>query len=167
MDQQTLLTVMTAFVIIAAVALIIQAAMLAGIYKTSRGLQENVQRLLPKIESVLETSRKTIDDSRKQIADITSKTSEILETTRKQVHRIDEFLDDAAARARVQMDRAEMVRDDAMVRTQRTVAVVEGGILKPIVQIQGVAAGIKTALTFLMRGRPNPEGAHSDEEMFI
>jgi hypothetical protein len=167
MDQQTLLTVMTAFVIIAAVALIIQAAMLAGIYKTSRGLQENVQRLLPKIEGVLETSRRTIEDSRKQIADITSKTSEILDTTRQQVHRIDEFLNDATARARVQMDRAEMVLDDAMVRTQRTVAVVEGGILKPIVQIQGVAAGIKTALTFLMRGRPNPEDAHSDEEMFI
>jgi ElaB/YqjD/DUF883 family membrane-anchored ribosome-binding protein len=167
MDQQTLLTVMTAFVIIAAVALIIQAAMLAGIYKTSRGLQENVQRLLPKIEGVLETSRQTIADSREQIADITSKTSEILETTRLQVHRIDEFLNDAASRARVQMDRAEMVLDDAMVRTQRTVAVVEGGIIKPIVQIQGVAAGIKTAITFLMRGRPNPEDAHSDEEMFI
>ena len=167
MDQQTLLTVMTAFVIIAAVALIIQAAMLAGIYKASRGLQENVQRLLPKIEGVLETSRKTIEDSRKQIADITSKTSEILDTTRQQVHRIDEFLNDAASRARVQMDRAEMVLDDAMVRTQRTVAVVEGGILKPIVQIQGVAAGIKTAITFLLRGRPNPEDAHSDEEMFI
>jgi len=116
---------------------------------------------------VLEISRQTIEDSRKQIADITSKTSEILDTTRKQVQRIDEFLDDAAARARVQMDRAEMVLDDAMVRTQRTVAVVEGGILKPIVQIQGVAAGIKTALTFLLRGRPNPEEAHSDEEMFI
>ncbi len=167
MDQQTLLTVMTAFVIIAAVALIIQAAMLAGIYKASRGLQENVQRLLPKIEGVLETSRKTIEDSRKQIADITAKTSEILDTTRQQVHRIDEFLNDATARARVQMDRAEMVLDDAMVRTQRTVAVVEGGILKPIVQIQGVAAGIKTAITFLLRGRPNPEDAHSDEEMFI
>jgi ElaB/YqjD/DUF883 family membrane-anchored ribosome-binding protein len=167
MDQQTLLTVMTAFVIIAAVALTIQAFMLFGIYKTSRGLQENVQRLLPKIESVLETSRQTIDDSRKQIADITSKTSEILETTRQQAHRIDEFLNDAASRARVQMDRAEMVLDDAMVRTQRTVAIVEGGIIKPIVQIQGVAAGIKTAFTFLLRGRPNPEDAHSDEEMFI
>jgi len=167
MDQQTLLTVMTAFVIIAAVALIIQAAMLAGIYKTSRGLQENVQRLLPKIEGVLETSRQTIEDSRKQIADITSKTSEILDTTRQQVHRIDEFLNDAAARARVQMDRAEMVLDDAMVRTQRTVAVVEGGFIKPIMQVQGVAAGIKTAITFLLRGRPNPEDAHSDEEMFI
>jgi len=167
MDQQTLLTVMTAFVIIAAVALIIQAAMLAGIYKASRGLQENVQKLMPKIEGVLETSRQTIEDSRKQIADITSKTSEILESTRKQMQRVDEFMEDAASRARVQLDRAEMVLDDAMVRTQRTVAVVEGGILKPIVQIQGVAAGIKTAISVLLRGRPNPEDAHSDEEMFI
>jgi len=141
--------------------------MLAGIYKASRGLQENVQKLMPKIEGVLETSRQTIEDSRKQIADITSKTSEILETTRKQMQRVDEFMEDAASRARVQLDRAEMVLDDAMVRTQRTVAVVEGGILKPIVQIQGVAAGIKTAISVLLRGRPNPEEAHSDEEMFI
>jgi len=167
MDDHSLLTVMTVFVIVAAIALLIQAVMLAGIFRASRGLQQNVQRLTPKIEGVLEISRQTIEDSRKQIADITSKTSEILDTTRKQVQRIDEFLDDAAARARVQMDRAEMVLDDAMVLTQRTVAVVEGGILKPIVQIQGVAAGIKTALTFLLRGRPNPEEAHSDEEMFI
>ena len=167
MDEHTLLTVMTVFVIVAAVALLIQAGMLAGIYMASRGLQQNVQRLTPKIEGVLEISKQTIEDSRKQIADITSKTSEILDTTRRQVQRIDEFLDDATARARVQMDRAEMVIDDAMVRTQRTVAVVEGGILKPIMQVQGVAAGIKTALNFLLRGRPNPEDAHSDEEMFI
>ena len=101
MDQQSLLTVMTVFVIIAAIALIIQAAMLAGIYKASRGLQLNVQRLMPKIESVLEASRQTIEDSRKQIADITSKTSEILETARKQMQRVDEFLEDATSRARV------------------------------------------------------------------
>jgi len=167
MDQQTLLTVMTVFVCVSAAALLIQAGLLFGIYKSARGMQETAQRLTPKIEGLLETSRHTIEDSRKQIADITSKTAEILEVTRKQVHRVDELLEDAAARARVQMDRAEMVLDDAMVRTQRTVAVVEGGIIKPILQIQGVAAGIKTALTFLMRGRTNPEDAHADEEMFI
>jgi ElaB/YqjD/DUF883 family membrane-anchored ribosome-binding protein len=167
MDQQTLLTVMTAFVIIAAIALIIQAAMLVGIYKSSRALQQNVQRLLPKIESVLEISRQTIEDGRKQIADITAKASEILEITRDQIHRIDEFMDDATSRARVQLDRAEMVLDDAMGRTQRTLAMVERGIIKPIVQVQGVAAGLKSAITVLLRGRPNPEEAHSDEEMFI
>jgi ABC-type transporter Mla subunit MlaD len=158
---------MTVFVFIAAVALVIQAAMLFGIYKAARGLQENVQRLLPKTEALLDTSRRTVEDSRKQIAAITAKTGEILDLTRKQVDRVDEILEDAAARARVQLDRAEMVLDDAMARTQRTVALVEGGIVKPILQIQGVAAGIRTAITFLMRGRTNPSDAHADEEMFI
>ena len=167
MDQQTLLTVMTVFVCVAAAALLIQAGFLFGIYKAARGMQQNTQRLMPKIESLLETSRQTIEDSRKQIADITSKTSEILETTRKQVNRVDELLEDAATRARVQLDRAELVLDDVMTRAQRTMAMVEGGVVKPLLQIQGVAAGIKTALTFLLRGRPDPAKAHADEEMFI
>ena len=167
MDQQQLLTVMTVFVFVAAVALVIQAGMLFGMYKASRALQENVQRLTPKVEGLLDISRKTVDESRKQIADITAKTGEILDITRRQVDRVDEILEDAAARARVQLDRAEVVLDDAMERAQRTVAMVEGGIVKPIQQIQGVAAGIRTAITFLMRGRPNPADAHADEEMFI
>jgi len=167
MDQQTLLTVMTAFVCVAAAAMLIQAGLLFGIYKSARGLQENVQRLMPKIDGLLETSRQTIEDSRKQIADITAKTSEILDITHRQVQRVDEILEDAASRARVQLDRAEMVLDDAMGRAQRTVAIVEGGIVKPLLQIQGVAAGIKTAITFLIRGRFNPANAHTDEEMFI
>jgi hypothetical protein len=44
---------------------------------------------------------------------------------------------------------------------------VEGGIVKPIREIQAVAAGIRTALLFLTKGRPNPSRATSDEEMFI
>jgi uncharacterized membrane-anchored protein YhcB (DUF1043 family) len=167
MDQQTLLTVMTVFVCVSAVALLIQAGFLFGIYKAARGMQENAQRLMPKVESLLETSRVTIEESRKQIADITAKTSEILDVTRKQVNRVDELLTDASARARTQLDRAEMVLDDAMVRAQRTMAMVEGGVVKPLMQIQGVAAGIRTAFTLLMRGRPDPAKAHADEEMFI
>jgi F0F1-type ATP synthase membrane subunit b/b' len=167
MDQQTLLATMTAFVIIAAVALIIQAGFLFGIYKASRGMSDNVTRLLPKIESLIETSRQTIEDSRGQIAEITSKASDILETTRVQLRRIDEILEDASTRAKAQMERAEMILDDAMDRAQRTVALVEGGIVKPLREIQGVAAGIRTAFLFLMRGRPNPSEATSDEEMFI
>ena len=161
MDQQTLLTtVMTAFVIIAAVALIIQAAMLAGIYKTSRGLQQNVQKLAcRRSEGVLETCA---PDHRGQPQtnreDITSKTSEILETTRKQMHRDDEFMDDAASRARACNSIAPR-----WCSTTRWCARSapspwwKAAFWKPIVQIQGVAAGIKTAISVLLRGRPNPE----------
>jgi F0F1-type ATP synthase membrane subunit b/b' len=167
MDQQTLLTVMTVFVCISAIALLIQMGMLIGIYKATRGMQDNVQRLLPKIEGLIDTSRQTVEDSRKQILDITSKTSDILETARKQLERVDSVLEDATARAHIQLEHAEMVLDDAMERAHDTVALVHTGIMKPLREIQGVAAGIRTVIQFLMRSRPNPTHATSDEEMFI
>ena len=158
---------MTAFVLIAAVALIIQAGMLYGIYRSSRAIQENVARLLPKVEALVDTSRATIEESRTHMNEISSRTTEILDTARKQMARVDSVLEDAAQRARIQMDRAEMVLDDAMVRTQEAVAMVHKSILKPLREINAVAAGLRAAFYFLMRGRPNPERATADEEMFI
>jgi len=167
MDQQTLLTVMTVFVIVAAIALVIQMAMLIGIYRSSRSLGENAQRLLPKVEALVESSRVALDDSRRLIEEIGVKSTDILDVARKQLSRIDEVLEDAAARARVQLDHAEVVLDDAMNRAHETVAMIHGGIVKPLRQIQGVAAGLRGAVDFLMRGRRDPAQAHADEEMFI
>ena len=161
MDPNTLLVVMAVFVAVAAIALLIQAGLLLGIYKSSRALGENVQRLLPRVEALVE-------DSRKQIAEITTRTTDILDITKKQLTRVDEVLEDAAARARVQFDRAEMVLDDTMTRTQETVAMVHGGIMKPLKEINAVAQALRVALQYLMRaGRPNPTQATADEEMFI
>jgi ElaB/YqjD/DUF883 family membrane-anchored ribosome-binding protein len=167
MDQQTLLTVMTVFVCISAIALLIQMGMLIGMYKAARGMQENVQKLLPKIESLIDTSRQTVEDSRKQIVEITSKTSDILDTARKQLERVDSVLEDATARAHIQLEHAELVLDDAMERAHDTVVQVHTGIMKPLREIQGIVAGVRTVFQFLMRGRPNPTQATSDEEMFI
>jgi hypothetical protein len=165
--DQTLLTVMTVFVAVAAIAMIVQMGLLFGIYKSSRAMQESVQRVMPKVENLLDVSKKTVEESRVQILDITTKTSEILDTTKKQMQRIDEVLEDAAARAKVQLDRAELVLDDAMGRAQETVAIVQTGIIRPVREIHAVAAGIRTAFNVLLRGRPNPSEATADEEMFI
>jgi len=168
MDQSQLLTVLTVFVFVAVVAMCVQAVFLFGIYKSTRALQEKAVPLLPKLDALVESSRVAIDDSRRQIVEITLKTSDILDVTRRQLARIDEVLEDASGRARVQMDRAEMVLDDAMTRTQETVAIVHSGIMKPLREIQGVTAGVRAALHFLMRGRHNgPVHATADEEMFI
>jgi hypothetical protein len=81
---------------------------------------------------------------------------------------VDGVLEDVAERARVQFDRAEMVVDDAMTRAQQTIAVVHGGIMKPIREINGVAAGVRAAIQYFMRGgRPAPDRVTADEEMFI
>lgn len=168
MDQQTLLIVMTVFVVVSAIALLIQAGLLFGIYKSSRSLEQNATRLLPKVEALVESSRVAVEDSRRQIVEITTKTSDILDVTRKQLARVDEVMEDATLRARIQLDRAEMVLDDTMNRAQETVALVHGGIMKPLREIQGVAAGLRAAMNYLMRGRnASPATATADEEMFI
>jgi hypothetical protein len=175
MENQPLLIILAIFTGVAAIALCIQAGMLYGIFKSARTTEEHVKRvipkvesLLPKVESLVVTSTSTVEMSRKQIQEITSKTSDILDVTRAQLARIDSVLEDATARAHVQLAHAEMVIDDTMSRAQETVHVVQSGILKPLREIQGVAAGVRTAIFYMMRGgRPSPVEATADEEMFI
>lgn len=168
MDQQTLLYIMAAFVIVAAIALLVQAGMLVGIYRTSRAAEQKFGILLPKIEALVESSDHAVMQSRQQILEITTKANQILDITKVQITRVDEVLSDASARARVQLDRAEMVLDDTMSRAHETVVAVQSGILRPLREINGVAVGLRTAFQTLLRNnRPSVAQATHDDEMFI
>jgi signal transduction histidine kinase len=171
MDQQNvqiLLIVMMVFVIVAAIALVFQAAMLYGVRKSALAMEQRVATLTPKVLALAESSQAAIDEARTGVAEIMERTKDILDTTRRQLTRVEDVLEDAANRARVQFDRAEMVVDDAMDRAQETIAVVHDGIMKPIREINGVAAGLRAAVHYFMRGgRPNPDQVTADEEMFI
>jgi ABC-type transporter Mla subunit MlaD len=142
--------------------------MLYGTYKASRTLQERIVPLVPKIEALVETSRSTIEENRLKVREITDKANQILDIAKRQMETVEELLDDASERTRRQLERAEILMDDAMERTQETVALVHQGIMKPLRGITGVAAGLRAALQFLLRGgRPSPDRATVDEEMFI
>lgn len=168
MNNDVLLYVMTAFVIIAAIALCIQAGMLAGIYKTTKKLQETINPLVPKVESLVAKTNSTVEQSSKQITEVTTRAIEILDSTKRQLATVEEFVGDATARARVQMERVELVLDDTLSRAHETVAVVHDGIMRPLREVSGIAAGLRAALGSLARGnRPTVDRATSDEEMFI
>src|ERR1044072_1828924 len=99
MDQNMLLYVMTAFVIIAAIALCIQAGMLVAVYKATKQMSEKViplvpkvESLIPRVESLIETSKVTVEQSRKQIAEISSRTNEILDSTKHQLALVEEVV---------------------------------------------------------------------------
>jgi|SRR5579872_2659186 len=175
MGETVLLSILAVFVLVSAIALCIQAAYLAGVYKTVRLLQQKVVPLVPKVESfveaarsTLETTRSTVELARKQIGEITTKTTEILESAKGQVAKIDGIVTDAADRARSQMERVEMVLDDTMSRIQETVVVVHNGVMRPLRQIDGVSKAIRAIFWhFFGRRRPSPTQVTSDEEMFI
>src|SRR5271168_3710324 len=156
MDQTTLLYVMTAFVIIAAIALSIQAGMLVVLGKKTKDLHEKITPLVPQVESLVESTRATVELSRKQIAEITTRANDVLDSTKNQLAMVEEVVSDATARAKVQMDRVELVLDDTLSRAHETVALLHSGIMRPLREINGVSAGIRAALEFLSRGnRPS------------
>jgi len=109
-----------------------------------------------------------VDQSRQQIAEITVKTNEILDSTKRQVIKVEDLLMDATTRAKAQLERAEMVVDDTMSRAHETVSMVHSGIIRPLREVHGIAAGIRTAIAHMARGgRPSVAQATHDEEMFI
>ena len=170
MGDQTivLLWVIAAFVFISAVAMCMQVAFLYGTYKSAKAMEKKVVPLVPKVETLVETTRTTVEQSRKQIIDITTKTNEILDSTRRQLSKIEEVVSDGTVRAKAQMERVEMVLDDTMSRAHETVAVLHNGVMRPLREINGIVVGIKTAFEFLARGnRRSVAQATSDEEMFI
>ncbi|HET8550011.1 MAG TPA: hypothetical protein VFL57_18500 [Bryobacteraceae bacterium] len=175
MNQDLLLWVMTVFVIISAVALCVQLGLLFGIYRTAKSLQEQTATVMPQARKILAIAEATLDESRKHIVDISARASEIsaraselMDSAKGQLAKIDALVTDATARARTQLDRAELVVEDTVTRVHEAVAAVHHGVLAPLRQINGLAAGLRTAVTvFLTGGRPNVAEATHQDEMFI
>jgi len=166
--DNNVLNVLVVFTGVAAAALVIQALMLVMIGMAVLKLRRNVTEMLPKVEELVTTTKATVDQSRKQIAEVTGKANDILDSTKAQLVKVDSLITDASDRARVQMDRMELVLDDTMDRAQSAVTAVHRGITKPLRELHGIAAGIRATFAYLLRGvRPSVDQVTSDEEMFI
>ena len=123
MDNQTIfLALIAVFVAVSAAALIFQAAMLYGTYKASRELRDRIVPLTVKVDALVDTSRKTIDEARIKMGEITNKTNEILDVAKQQMDIVSEVVEEASVRTRRQLKNAEIVVEDALVRAQQTVA---------------------------------------------
>ena len=168
MDQQTILTLLTIFVGLATIALIVQAAMLLGMFLVAREVRSKVLVILPEAQTILGIVRRTTEKVETHVDRIGNTSGAILDVTKQQLARVDGLLGDATQRAKLQMDRAEMVLDDTMTRVQTTVSFVQSGVVRPVREIHGIFAGVRTALSHLGRSRrPTVDHATSDEEMFI
>jgi hypothetical protein len=175
MDSQTALIWMIVFAGTASACLIIQVVLLIVMAFAARGMKKQVTNLvtrldplIAKLEPIADTSQQVVEDVRRYAADISSKTNDLLDLSRKQLVRVDDLLGEAAARSRAQMDRIEMVMDDTVSRFQETTTLLQNSIVRPLKQINALTAGIRAALEFLLRGRrATVEQATHDEEMFI
>jgi len=165
MDQNAALWLLAG---VATASLVVQCICLLFMLKAMRSMREKVIALLPKLESLVDASQKAVVDGRQQILEVTAKTNEILDSTKRQLVKIEDVVNDATSRAKVQLEHAELVLDDTMTRAHETIGAVHRGLMRPVREIHGVAAGMRAALEHLVSGgRPSVAQATQDEEMFI
>jgi uncharacterized protein YoxC len=175
MTQDSLVLVLTVFVGLVAVSQVGQFIALLALQRRAKAMHELLVTHTPRIESVLQSAKETLEVSRKQItevttraAEVTAKANDILDSTRTQVRIVEGIMTEVASRTKSQLDRVEIVLDDTIGRVHETVTTVHNGVMRPLREINGISVGIRAALAHMVKGgRPSVAQATQDEEMFI
>jgi len=168
MTAETLLPIMTAAVVLSAVSLLTQAYFAYRVRRQVQELAEKIRNELPRAAAFFEQADNTLQQTREQLAAVAAKANKVLDQAQTQLVVVDGVLTDVSARTKSQMERIELVLDDTVGRVHQTVITLNNGILRPLREINGLAAGLKVGLGQLLRRRRSPvDRATADEEMFI
>jgi len=168
MPDSTLLIALIVFVAISAVSQLVQLFALLGLKSKLNEIHEDARPLMRKAEATLESAKITIDEGRKQMLEISKKTTSILDSAQAQLTKIDSVVTDASDRAKVQLERAELIVNDTVEKVQGLVNTTQDGLMKPLREVSALITGVKGAFGFLFKGsRPTVVHATQDEEMFI
>ncbi len=162
-----------AFVIIAALAIVLQAIILFGLYlqfkKSSEQMTRIVRDLDSRVSPILLRINRILDDSEDRISSIVSDAAEVTRIARGQAQKVDRVFTDAVERLRVQVVRADTILTGALEVIEDTGTRVRRTMQGPVMQVSAVLKGIKVGLDFI-RGQQRPRSSEAsavDDELFI
>jgi cell division protein FtsB len=165
---ETALILLTAAVAVSSLALLMQAVAGVRAYQAVRKIQMDLAEVLPQVQRTLEAAQKTAGETAAQVKEIGSRTQAVLDAARAELQAVESARADLTARARIQLERVELVLDDSLSRLQEVMSTVHGTVLRPVREVTGIVAGVRTAVrTFVQGRRPSVDRATHDEEMFI
>jgi hypothetical protein len=163
-----------AFIVIAAVAIVIRMAILLGMFFQVRTAIEQFTRIATdlqnRIDPILLRTNRILEDSEDRVASIMGDAAEITRVARGSAQKIDRVFTDAVERLRVQIIRADHILTGTLEVVEEGGAKFKRTLWTPIQQASAILKGMKVAIDML-RGqqnrRPEPDAATADEELFI
>jgi hypothetical protein len=204
MSEDVFRIFVSAAVFLALIAFVVQAGMFIGLYRAVRKMQEKVAPLIEKAEPViqkagplidkfgpvaekagplvgdirqtvqkvgpiLDSTHKLIQDNQPRVAEIVQEVTSMTKTARVQVDRAGEVFDDASVRAKARIAQIDQTVDETVVQVEHAGAAMKRAVLVPVREINGIAAGISAAVSTLVHGsgKSSVDHATQDEEMFI
>ena len=166
--SETTFLLMAIAVLISSVALLASALASVGTYRAIRRLEGHIAPLVPQTQELLASSKRTLDEARKQLRESGDKVQTVLDDVHAEVQRFAETRADITLQVQSQVQRLGLILDDSLSQVREVVTVLHDGVLRPVREVNGMFAGVATAVRSFMRGkRPTPDKAAQDEEIFI
>jgi ElaB/YqjD/DUF883 family membrane-anchored ribosome-binding protein len=168
-----------AFIVIAAVAIVLQLAVLSAMALSIKKTTEQMQKMAAEIQSrtlpLLDMANHILSDTKPRLDIITNNLAETSVILKKQMERLESTVDDIVDRTRLQVIRADEMVTRTLDRVEETTDVVHHTVISPVRQVSAVVQGITSALGVFMgssKRRARKEGerarkATQDEELFI
>lgn len=166
-------TWLAVFVTLTALAFLLQAAALAGIYFALQNLHQDVKTIQAETHAKLEALRSHvtgfIDESREPVRSVASNLAEITRLLRERATQWDGVAADIADRTRLQVIRVDELVTSLVEKAENTAGAVEKGLIAPVQEVSAVVAGIRKGIEFLFSRRRSPVASEvpQDEQMFI
>ena len=168
--------------VVACLAVLVQAIILAGMY---RGLMEAqkagkeaqakvgplVERFGPMVErfdAFVTNGAKTLEELSPRLNEITAESLRFVQSARQHADRVGELIDETNDRAKARIAQIDQAVEQTVQQVENASDAVKSAVMRPVKEVNGFIAGVKAALnTYAQGGRNTPEHVTQDEEMFI
>lgn len=168
-------TVITIFVVVAAVAIVVQMVILFALYKALRESSSRMEGIAGRLEQqatpVLATAAAILDDAKPKIAELTTNLAESSAFIRAQVAQVGEATGEIVERVRMNAARLDDFILNTAHKVEATSELLQEKVLTPMRRVRAVVSALNAGLAFLKSNRSRRQRGNADqvedEEMFI
>ncbi|HLJ23752.1 MAG TPA: hypothetical protein VKT71_06560 [Candidatus Acidoferrales bacterium] len=166
---------MPLFVIVTAIAVVLQAAILIALFvqmrRTAAVVERTVSDLNSKITPLIARVQVVVEDISPRISGIVADASEITRLARSEAQKADRILSEALERLRMQLIHVDHILTGAMEAVEDAGSRMRQTVWAPVVKATAVLRGVQAGIDFFRNNRRRDNGVETgeqqDEGMFI
>jgi len=163
------------FIVVTAVAVVIQVVILTVLFFETRRTMENVNRTMSELQArlgpILTRVQILLDDAQPKISSMVSDAAHVVYLARNQAQKVDRVFTEAADRLRGQLVRADRILTGTLEALEDAGSHFRSSFWRPLQKANALVQGIRVGIDLLRSrrgGRPKSEEPREhEEELFI
>jgi len=164
-------TLLIVFIVVTAFAVLIQAGILWGMYvamrKTSGKVELLAEEVRTKVIPTAQLAQEMITELRPKLLTVADNVSASTTVLRTQLERLDATLTDIVDRTRLQVIRADEFVNSTMDKLEQTREAVQRTVVSPVKHLTGIMHGLSVGFEAFLGRRREHSATVPQDEMFI